>query len=540
VVARVVSDWERALSAREVRDGGSGSISGRVRAIMVLGTASHVGKSLITAALCRILADDGYRVAPFKAQDMSLNSAVTPDGREIGRAQAMQAEAARIAPTVEMNPLLLKPTSDVGSQIVLLGRVHGVARADEYHRRRVQELFPIVVDAYRSLAARHDVIVLEGAGSPAEINLKATDIVNMRMAEAADATCLLVGDIDRGGVFASLLGTVALLEPAERARVRGFAINKFRGDPALLAPGVAEIAQRIGVPSLGVVPWLSDVGLDEEDSVSLAESPRVAGRCWSASTTSTRPLRIAVVALPYLANATDFAALAAEPSVDLAYAERVEDLTSADVVVVPGTKDTLGALRWLDNGVGSAIRAFAARGPVLGICGGYQILGLEVTDPYGVEGGGSHAGLGLLPVCTELAREKITRTVRVRPRASAFFAADSGLEGVGYEIHMGRTTYADDGRCFADLLYEDGHVADGAVSCDEAIAGTYVHGLFAVDALRWAFIRTARARAGLEPPGQLVAHGAERESKFDRLAAHVRAALDISALLEAQPAVPGG
>jgi adenosylcobyric acid synthase len=505
---------------------------------MVLGTASHVGKSLIAAALCRILADDGYRVAPFKAQNMSLNSAVTPDGREIGRAQAMQAEAARIAPTVEMNPLLLKPTSDVGSQIVLLGRVHGVARADEYHRRRTEEFFPIVVDAYRRLAARHDIVVLEGAGSPAEINLKATDIVNMRMAEAADATCLLVGDIDRGGVFASLLGTLTLLEPAERARVRGFAINKFRGDPALLAPGVTEIEQRIGVPCRGVVPWLPDVGLDEEDSVSLADSPRVVDRCWSPSTTSTRPLRIALVALPYLANATDFAALAAEPSVDLAYAERAEDLACADVVVVPGTKDTLGALRWLDQGVGDAIRAFATRGPVVGICGGYQILGLEVMDPYGVESGGSHAGLGLLPVRTELARDKFTRTARIRPRPSAFFAAESDLEGMGYEIHMGHTTHTDGVRCFADLIYDDGAViADGALSSDGMTTGTYVHGLFAVDSLRWAFIRAARMRAGLAP-GQLVAHGAERESRFDRLAAHVRAALDISALLEAQAAVP--
>ncbi len=353
---------------------------------MVLGTASHVGKSLLATALCRILADDGYRVAPFKAQNMSLNSAATPDGREIGRAQAMQAEAARIAPTVEMNPLLLKPMSDVGSQIVLLGRVHGVQRAAEYHRRRVDEFFPVVVEAYRNLAARHDVIVLEGAGSPAEINLKATDIVNMRMAEVADAACLLVGDIDRGGVFASLLGTLALLEPHERARVRGFVINKFRGDAALLAPGVAEIQRRIGVPSLGIVPWLHNVGLDEEDGVAFEDAPRVATRGWSAAVNDrSRALRVAVVALPYLANATDFAALAAEPSVDLAYAECAADLDGADVVVLPGTKDTLGALRWLEGGVGEAVRAFARRKPVIGICGGYQILGLDVADPYGAK-----------------------------------------------------------------------------------------------------------------------------------------------------------
>jgi adenosylcobyric acid synthase len=231
---------------------------------MVLGTASHVGKSLLTAAICRILADDGYRVAPFKAQNMSLNSAATPDGREIGRAQAMQAEAARIAPSVDMNPILIKPTSDVGSQIVVLGRVRGVVHARDYHRSNVRELFPIVVDAYRRLADRYDVVVLEGAGSPAEINLRASDIVNMRMAQAADAACLLVGDIDRGGVFAALLGTLALLRPHERARIRGFAINKFRGDLSLLTPGIAAMERRLGLPSLGVVPWLNDIGCEIE------------------------------------------------------------------------------------------------------------------------------------------------------------------------------------------------------------------------------------------------------------------------------------
>jgi adenosylcobyric acid synthase len=522
------------------------------RAIMVLGTASHVGKSLLAAALCRIFANDGYRVAPFKAQNMSLNSAATPDGREIGRAQAMQAEAARIAPTVQMNPLLLKPTSDTGSQVVLLGRVHGVQRAADYQQRRVDEFFPIVVEAYRSLAALYDIVVLEGAGSPAEINLRATDIVNMRMAEAADATCLLVGDIDRGGVFAALLGTLELLEPHERARVRGFAINKFRGDLALLAPGVTEIERRLGIRSLGVVPWLRDVGLDEEDSVSLDDAPRVASRTWQTPAhDATRRLRVAVVAFPYLANATDFAALAAEPSVDLAYAERPEDLAQADLVVLPGTKDTLGALRWLRAGFDAAIGAFAARGMLLGICGGYQVLGERVADPHGLEGGGELPGLGLLPVRTVLAREKLTRAVRVRPRPRALFGIDiaadgsqgltgsAALEGSGYEIHMGETTHTGDARAFADLACDGGGASsDGAVSPDGAIVGTYVHGLFADDALRWAFVRAARARAKLAAPARLVLYGAEREARFDRLAAHVRRSLDVDALLAAsRPAV---
>jgi adenosylcobyric acid synthase len=511
------------------------------RAIMVLGTASHVGKSLITAALCRILADDGYRVAPFKAQNMSLNSAVTPDGREIGRAQAMQAEAARIAPTAEMNPVLLKPASDEGSQVVVLGRVAGFARAADYHVRRVDEIVPTVVDAYRKLAARYDVVVLEGAGSPAEINLKATDIANMRMAEAADAACVLVGDIDRGGVFAALVGTMALLDPPERARVRGFAINKFRGDAALLAPGVGEIERRLGVPSLGTIPWLRDVGLDEEDSVSLADAPRVASRAWSgAKNERRRRLRVAVVALPYLANATDFAALAAEPSVDLAYAEDAAELENADVVVLPGTKDTLGALAWLGDEWAAAIAAFARYGAVLGICGGYQILGESVDDPYGVERGGARAGLGLLPVRTTLAREKITRAATVHLRSGALCGNAEPATGSGYEIHMGRTVPASQAaspssterHAFAELAYADGtRVLDGAVSADGRVAGTYVHGLFSGDALRWAFVTAARRRARLAPAERLEPYGARREARFDRLAAHVRAALEYRALL---------
>jgi len=506
---------------------------------MVLGTGSHVGKSLLVTAICRILADDGYRVAPFKAQNMSLNSAATPDGREIGRAQAMQAEAARIAPTVEMNPVLLKPTNDAASQVMLLGRVAGVERACDYHQRRVHELFPIVVAAYRKLEERYDVIVLEGAGSPAEINLKATDIVNMRMAEAADAACLLLGDIDRGGVFAALFGTLALLESHERSRFRGFAINKFRGDPSLLAAGVTEMERRLGIPSLGVVPWLPGVGLDEEDSVALEDVPRIASRGWLAAGDGlSRALRVAVVNLPYLANATDFSALAAEPSIDLAYAERAADLELADLVVLPGTKDTLGALRWLAGGVGEAVRAFAQRKPVIGICGGYQMLGLEVADPHGVESGGVRPGLGLLPVRTVLAREKVTRAVRVRPRPNAFFGyepVDAGtLEGSGYEIHMGQTKNGPEVSAFADVLRDGGErVVDGAVSPSARVVGTYLHGLFASDQLRWAFVRAARASCRLEPPSRLIAYGAEREARFDRLAAHVRATLDLRPLLPA-------
>src|ERR1700678_1049269 len=266
------------------------------RALMILGTASHVGKSLLTAGLGRIFSDDGIRVAPFKAQNMSLNSAATPDGCEIGRAQALQAEACRVAPCAEMNPILIKPSSDTGSQIVLLGRVWGQVTASDYHQRRVEDLFPAVLESYRTLAARHDLMLLEGAGSPAEINLRKHDIVNMRMAHAANAACLLVADIDRGGVFASLLGTMELLEPEDRARIRGFVVNKFRGDLSLLAPGVEMIERRIGIPCVGVIPFLRDLGLEEEDSVAMDDRRAMKWNA-TAAASSDRPLRIGVIAV---------------------------------------------------------------------------------------------------------------------------------------------------------------------------------------------------------------------------------------------------
>src|SRR6202167_2823030 len=281
------------------------------RALMILGTASHVGKSLLTAGLGRIFSDEAIRVAPFKAQTMSLTSAATPDGREIGRAQALQAEACRVAPCAEMNPVLIKPSSDTGAQIVLLGKVWGQVTASDYHQRRVEDLFPPVLESYKKLAASHDLILLEGAGSPAEINLRKHDIVNMRMAHAANAACLLVGDIDRGGVFAALLGTIELLDPEDRARIRGFVINKFRGDAELLRPGVEMMEQRLGIPCAGVVPFLRDLGLEEEDGVAM-EDRRSAKRVWQDAESATenagateRPLRVGVIAVPHMANFTD-------------------------------------------------------------------------------------------------------------------------------------------------------------------------------------------------------------------------------------------
>ena len=384
---------------------------------MVLGTASHVGKSILTVGLGRILADDGYRVAPFKAQNMSLNSAATPDGGEIGRAQALQAEACRVIPRVEMNPVLLKPSTDTGAQVVLLGKIWGQVTAWDYHTRRVEHLFPAVLDAYKCLARDHDVILLEGAGSPAEINLREHDIVNMRMAHAADAACLLVGDIDRGGVFASLLGTLELLEPEDRARIRGFVINKFRGDESLLRPGITTMEERLGVPCVGVVHYLPDLGLDEEDGVALEDRASTQRRWNNCATGPERSLRIGVIALPHMANFTDFDALAMEPSVSLAFLEHTEEMAAADVLILPGSKQTLDDLEWLDRrGLAQELRRLCEKGtPIIGICGGFQMLGSSIEDPHGIENRGessSRKGLGFLPVRTVLHTEKTVRRVQ--------------------------------------------------------------------------------------------------------------------------------
>jgi adenosylcobyric acid synthase len=537
------------------------------RALMVLGTASHAGKSIITAALCRIFADDGYRVAPFKAQNMSLNSAATPDGREIGRAQALQAEACRVPACAEMNPVLIKPSSDTGSQIVLLGRVWGQVTASDYHTRRVEDLFPVVLECYEKLASDYQVIILEGAGSPAEINLREHDIANMRMARAANAACLLVADIDRGGVFASLLGTLELLEPSERALIRGYAINKFRGDISLLRPGLTMMEPRLGIPCAGVVPYLHDLGLDEEDGVAI-EDRRSAWRVWKDlvgsispphgpllseegikgwwGTPRERPLRIGVIALPHISNFTDFDALAAEPSVALAFLDRPEELSSADLVILPGSKQTLNDLKWLyQRGLALVLLDHHARGGcVAGICGGFQMLGVQIEDPQGVENGGvpcAREGLGLLRVRTVLQAEKITRPATGRILGSVIFGQHSSECAFrGYEIHVGETVYAEEATPFAEVTRPgtSALVTDGAVSADRRVFGTYVHGIFDDDNFRHAFLDAARAACGLAPFAARAFVAAERESRLDRLAAHVRRSLDIE-MIRSWIGIPG-
>jgi adenosylcobyric acid synthase len=494
----------------------------QARAIMVLGTGSHVGKSLLTAALCRIFAQRGYSVAPFKSQNMSLNSAATIEGLEIGRAQALQAEAAGIAPSVHMNPILIKPSGNCTSQVVVRGKIWGQISAADYHQRRVEELMPVVCESYQALASKYQVIILEGAGSPAEINLKQHDIVNMRMADMADAACLLVGDIDRGGVFASLLGTVELLDPTERDRIRGFCINKFRGDLSLLQPGVHMMEERLRKPCLGVVPYLPGLALEEEDSVGL---PPLARTGWEAlDKAHDRRLRIAVVALPSFSNFTDFDSLRAEPSVDLLFCRSSQPLANADVVVLPGSKETMSDLEWLlAGGFDQALRLFP--GLIVGICGGMQMLGREIADPEGIERQGCLPGLGLLPISTTMQTDKVTRlSSGTIQHASLFQQQLRERQVAGYEIHVGKTSYLDQAEPFATL--ENGEL-DGCISTDRRVLGTYLHGIFDDDSFRHQFLYAASSYHHLSSPSVLNPWRAQREESLDRLSSQVSTSLDM-------------
>ncbi len=486
---------------------------GRAHAIMVQGTMSNAGKSLLVAGLCRIFHEDGYRVAPFKAQNMALNSFITEDGLEMGRAQVVQAEAAGIAPDVRMNPILLKPTTDVGSQVIVRGVAQGNMTAREYYRNK-KALLPMVRETYASLASEYDIIVIEGAGSPAEVNLREDDLVNMGMAAIADAPVLLVGDIDRGGVFAQLLGTIELLEPEERARIQGLLINKFRGDKTILDPGLEILEERSGKPVLGVVPYL-DVALEDEDSLSTALEKQAASE----------GLDIAVIRLPRISNFTDFTALATEPNVSVRYVSSVHELGDPDVLILPGTKSTIRDLDWLrSTGLEAKILQKHAKGTwILGICGGFQMLGRDVIDLEGVEGPtGAHArGLGLLPIHTEFEAEKArTQTELTLEGLKGDFAALNGLQAIGYEIHMGRTTMERTG-----------------ISCRYAqeanVFGTYVHGFFDQDRLRKSFIDEACRRKGIDPEGrEVVNYEAFKEVQFQKLSQALRASLDLEKIYE--------
>ena len=485
----------------------------KARCIMVQGTMSGAGKSLLCTALCRIFAQDGLRVAPFKSQNMALNSYVTRDGLEMGRAQVVQAQAAGIEPDVRMNPILLKPSSDTGSQVIVQGRVRGQMPAADYFRYKKQ-LIPEILEAYQSLASEYDVIVIEGAGSPAEINLKADDIVNMGLARMVQAPVLLAGDIDRGGVFAQLYGTVALLDPEERARIGGLVINKFRGDPGILRPGLSMLEERTGMPVLGVVPYL-DVDIDDEDSL----APRLG------TASVHKPVDVAVIRLPRLSNFTDFTPLENHPAVGVRYVGEVSALGHPDLIVLPGTKNTMEDLLWLrQNGLEAAIlKAAAADTPVLGVCGGYQMLGQALEDPTGAEGGiagRTLRGLGLLPVTTTFTREK----TRTRMEATVTEGPLAGAHLDGYEIHMGRTRV--DGTNFCRL--EDG-TPEGC--CRGDVWGTYLHGLFDTGELTVKLADWLCRRKGLTPQkAKPISHVAYQQRQFDTLAEGVRGALDMAAV----------
>ncbi len=492
------------------------------RVIMVQGTSSHAGKSVIAAALCRIFAQDGLEVAPFKAQNMSLNSYATPDGGEIGRSQAVQAAAAMTAPRVEMNPVLLKPEGESRSQVVVMGRPQAVASAREYQDLK-PSIWETVTSALGRLRSNYEVVVIEGAGSPAEINLKQHDIVNMRVALHAGAPVLLVGDIDRGGVFAQLVGTMVLLEPEERALVKGHVINKFRGDPSLLTPGLDFLEERTGVPVAGVIPHFADIHIPEEDSLGLG--PDLEG--------DAEPVvDVAVVRLPHIANFDDFDPLRHEPSVRVRYVGSVDELVGPDLVVIPGSKTTVADLDWLRER-GIAERVVALRGigtPVIGICAGYQMLGEKLLDPDGVESPRAETpGLGLIQATTTtFLGSKSTHQVTGRvAEGRGLLAGCHGAEITAYEIHMGTTHHEAVSRPFT-IESRSGQAVDlpdGALDGEGLTLGTYMHGIFHNRAVRRSILEFAAKRKGTELPA--LGGDIDQNAEYDKLAGLVRANLDM-------------
>ena len=498
----------------------------RAKVIMVQGTMSNAGKSLLVAGLCRVFHQDGYRVAPFKSQNMALNSFITNEGLEMGRAQVMQAEAAGIEPLVAMNPILLKPTDDKGSQVIVNGEVVGNMRAKDYFKYKKQ-LIPDIKKAFSTLEEIADIIVIEGAGSPAEINLRSDDIVNMGLAELVDAPVLLVADIDRGGVFAQLCGTVQLLRDDERARVKGLVINKFRGDKSILDPGINMIEDRLKIPVTGVLPYL-DISLDDEDSLSTRFEKK-----------ETKLVNIGVIRLPRISNFTDFAVFEQIQDVSLHYITDTREISKMDMVIIPGSKNTIGDMKWLrESGLEAAIKKFSVKKPVFGICGGYQMLGNSIIDADGVEGGGELRGMELLDCRTELKSQKVRTRVSGRLGAvDGVLSCLSGKEFSGYEIHMGETTVG-----------KNAHLMEkGAYSGN--VYGTYIHGIFDEGDLAISVVRALVAEKGVavscdgaetgaasgevssgSETGQRFDYRAFKETQYDKLADAVREYIDMKAV----------
>ena len=478
------------------------------KVIMVQGTMSGVGKSLLTAGLCRIWKRKGYRAAPFKSQNMALNSFVTKEGLEMGRAQVMQAEAAGMEPLVCMNPILLKPTDLMGSQVIVNGRVVGNMSAREYFSYK-RTLIPDIIRAFRELEKRADIIVIEGAGSPAEINLRENDIVNMGLAELVDAPVLLAGDIDRGGVFAQLLGTLALLSEEERKRVKGLIINKFRGDGTLLHSGIERLEEKGGVPVVGVVPYM-DVELEDEDSLTERFEKKGKGK-----------IDIAVIRYPRISNFTDFNVFEQRKEITVRYVASAEKLGRPDMVFLPGSKNTMGDLAWMrENGMEDAIKKLAGQIPVCGICGGYQMMGRRISDPEGAEAGGSRKGMELLPVETWLGKEKIRRQRQGTINEMAgIFSGLSGLPFEGYEIHMGRS------RAAKDFMEKEEVFVQGNIP---GVYGTYIHGIFDKGAVASALIEALAKKKGIAVESKSCMDYKDfKEKQYEKLADILTESLDM-------------
>jgi adenosylcobyric acid synthase len=489
------------------------------KSIMIQGTTSNAGKSIITAGLCRIFVQDGYRVAPFKSQNMALNSYITDDGLEMGRAQVVQAEAARKSPDVRMNPILLKPTSNKSSQVIVNGEVLGNMSAMEYFNYKTT-LIPHIMKAFNSLAQENDIIVLEGAGSPAEINLKQQDIVNMGMARLAGAPVLIAGDIDLGGVFASLYGTYMLQDEEEKKYIKGVIINKFRGDVKILEPGLEMLENLIHVPTIGVVPYMQ-LQIDEEDSL----SERL-----SNSSVQGVNIDIAVIKLPRISNFTDFNAFDYMNGAAVRYVSRAAQLKNPDLIILPGTKNTLDDLKWLrESGLEAAVLKYASEGkPVFGICGGYQMLCRKLCDPWNVEQGGEMAGLGLINAETVFEKQKIRTRVNGRfDKLSGIFAGLSGKSFEGYEIHMGITTSSAPQNHISTLTTPDGGTKVDGLCCNN-VYGSYVHGLFDNEEVLNGIAKALMEGKGLtydqEQSFDVAAH---KEREYDKLADTLRKSLDM-------------
>ncbi|KAF1084491.1 Cobyric acid synthase [Sporotomaculum syntrophicum] len=498
------------------------------KTIMVQGTASHVGKSILTAALCRIFHQDGYRVAPFKSQNMALNSFVTADGSEMGRAQVVQAEAAGLLPSVDMNPVLLKPTGNASSQVVVLGRPLDNYTAWDYHQDLAGKLWSIVTAALDRLCGQFDIVVIEGAGSPAEVNLQDTDIVNMKVARQVEAPVLLVADIDRGGALASVVGTLELLPPGDKERVKGIIINKFRGDISLFQPAISFLEQKTGVPVCGVVPFFDDIYIQDEDSVAIESKHDHAGNDGG-------KVEIAVLRLPRISNFTDFDPLESEPDVHLRYVGRKDKLGQPDLIIIPGSKNTIEDLMYLkQTGLAGAIARLARQGvSVIGICGGFQMLGRELKDPYKTESAIEKiSGLGLLDMQTIFAREKVTSQVQAVVAEDSNFLSCYNTPLTGYEIHMGRTELGTQVKPAFVINIRSGcqvHLLDGAQNAAGSVWGTYIHGIFDNDAFRRHILDMLKEKKGLNTVGQAVLISTEQKKQagYDRLAELVRHSLDM-------------